>query len=80
VPPLFGGLQIVRLVHHALTYAFIIFIIIHVYFGIRSDYVERAGVISSIITGGRYIPANESYVDLDVEQVPARPRQITPSE
>ena len=80
VPPLLGGLQIVRLVHHALTYAFIIFIILHVYFGIRSDYVERAGVISSIITGGRYIPANEEYVDLDVEQVPALPRQTTPAE
>jgi Ni/Fe-hydrogenase 1 B-type cytochrome subunit len=74
VPPLFGGLQIVRLVHHALTYGFIIFVIFHVYFGIRSDYVERAGVISSIITGGRYIAANDEYEDYDVEQVPAQPR------
>ena len=80
VPPLLGGLPIVRLVHHALTYGFIIFVIVHVYFGIRADYVERAGVISSIITGGRYIPANEEYVDLDVEQVTARPRQTTPAE
>jgi Ni/Fe-hydrogenase 1 B-type cytochrome subunit len=80
VPSLFGGLPIVRLVHHALTYGFIIFIILHVYFGIRSDYVERAGVISSIITGGRYIPANEEYVDFDVEQVPARPHQTAPVE
>jgi Ni/Fe-hydrogenase 1 B-type cytochrome subunit len=74
VAPLFGGLQIVRLVHHALTYAFIIFVIFHVYFGIRADYVERSGVVSSIITGGRYIAANEEYEDYDVEQVPAQPR------
>ena len=74
VPGLFGGLQIVRLVHHALTYGFIIFIIFHVYFGIRADYVERAGIISSIITGGRYIAANDEYEDYDVERVPAQPR------
>jgi Ni/Fe-hydrogenase 1 B-type cytochrome subunit len=74
VPPLFGGLPIVRLVHHALTYGFIIFIIFHVYFGIRADYVERAGIISSIITGGRYIAANDEYEDYDVEQVHAQPR------
>ena len=74
VPPLLGGLQIVRLVHHALTYAFIIFIIFHVYFGLHADYVERAGVISSIITGGQYIAGNDEYEDYDVEQVPARPR------
>jgi Ni/Fe-hydrogenase 1 B-type cytochrome subunit len=74
VPSLFGGLQVVRLLHHALTYGFIIFIIFHVYFGVRSDYVERTGVISSIITGGRYIPGNDEYEDYDVEQVPAQPR------
>ena len=73
LPPLMGGLQGVRLVHHALTYGFIIFAIIHVYFSLRADYVDRAGVVSSIITGGRYIPANEEYEDYDVEQVPAKP-------
>lgn len=74
VPPLFGGLQVVRLVHHALTYGFIIFIIFHVYLSVRADYVERAGVVSSILTGGRYIAADESYEDFDVESVPAQPR------
>jgi hypothetical protein len=61
-------------VHHALTYGLIIFIIFHVYFGIRADYVERAGVVSSIITGGRFIPGNDEYEDYDVERVPAQPR------
>ena len=74
VSPLLGGLQTVRLVHHALTYYFIIFIIIHVYFGVHADYVERAGVISSIITGGQYIAGNDDYEDYDVEKVPAQPR------
>lgn len=75
LPPLMGGLQGVRLVHHALTYGFIIFIILHVYLSVRADYVERTGVVSSIITGGRYIPGNEEYEDFDVEQVPSHPRQ-----
>jgi hypothetical protein len=69
-----GGLQHVRLLHHALTYGFIIFIILHVYFGIHADYVERAGVVSSIITGGQYIAGNDDYEDYDVEQVPAHAR------
>jgi Ni/Fe-hydrogenase 1 B-type cytochrome subunit len=74
VAPLLGGLQNVRLLHHALTYGFILFIIFHVYFGIHADYVERAGVISSIITGGQYIAGNDEYEDYDVEHVPAQPR------
>jgi Ni/Fe-hydrogenase 1 B-type cytochrome subunit len=55
VPPLFGGLQGVRFLHHVLTWAFIIFVVFHIYFALRSDYVERAGVISAIVTGGRYV-------------------------
>lgn len=74
VPPLFGGLQIVRLTHHVLTWGFIVFIVIHVYFAIRSDYVERTGSVSSIITGGRYISTDERYEDYDVSKVPAHPR------
>ncbi|MDH5234328.1 MAG: Ni/Fe-hydrogenase, b-type cytochrome subunit [Gemmatimonadota bacterium] len=73
VPPLLGGLQAVRLVHHALTWAFIIFILLHVYLAVRSDYVERAGVVSSIITGGRYVSMDERYEDIDVDRVPASP-------
>lgn len=73
VPGLLGGLQGVRLVHHALTWGFIIFVLMHVYFAIRSDYVERAGVVSSIITGGRYITVDEHYEDFDVTKVPSNP-------
>jgi len=73
VPPLLGGLQGVRLLHHLMTWGFILFIEAHVYFAIRSDYVERAGVVSSIITGGRYITADRSYEDYDVAKVPSHP-------
>lgn len=73
VPPLLGGLQHVRLVHHVLTWGFIIFALLHIYFTIRSDYVERVGRVSSIITGGRYVSTDETYEDYDISKVPARP-------
>jgi Ni/Fe-hydrogenase 1 B-type cytochrome subunit len=75
LPPLVGGLQHVRFVHHIATWGFIIFILLHVYFAIRSDYIERAGGVSSIFTGGRYIPMNESYEDYTVADVPAQDRR-----
>ncbi len=71
VPPLVGGLQRVRLIHHTLTWLFIVFVLIHVYFTIRSDYLDRIGRVSSIITGGRYVSTDEKYEDLDVTAVPA---------
>ena len=73
VPAVLGGLQGVRLVHHALTWVFIILIVMHVYFAIRSDYVERAGVVSSIITGGRHVSVDQHYEDFDIAKVPSRP-------
>lgn len=73
VPPLLGGLQGVRLVHHVLPWGFIIFAVIHVYFVIRSDYVDRVGRVSSMITGGRYVSTDETYEDYDISKVPARP-------
>jgi Ni/Fe-hydrogenase 1 B-type cytochrome subunit len=73
VPPLLGGLQHVRLVHHVFTWGFIFFAMMHIYFAIRSDYVERAGGVSSIITGGRYISTDDRYEDYDINRVPARP-------
>ena len=50
-------MQIVRFVHHVCTWVFLIFIPIHVYLAIRADLLERGGTISSIITGGRFVPA-----------------------
>jgi Ni/Fe-hydrogenase 1 B-type cytochrome subunit len=60
-----GGMPVVRFIHHVLTWAFLIFIPIHVYLAIRADHLERTGVISSIISGGRFVPADEKYIDGD---------------
>jgi Ni/Fe-hydrogenase 1 B-type cytochrome subunit len=61
----FGGMPVVRFVHHVLTWAFLIFIPIHIYLAIRADHLERTGVISSIISGGRFVPADEKFIDSD---------------
>ena len=72
VPFVFGGLQRIRFIHHATSWVLVLYIIFHVYLSVRSDYVERGGVVSSIITGGRYIPTDRDYVDYDIESVPAQ--------
>jgi Ni/Fe-hydrogenase b-type cytochrome subunit len=61
--PHVGGLQIVRFVHHVLTWAFLIFLPVHVYLAVRADLLERTGGISSIVTGGRFVRADVRYVD-----------------
>jgi Ni/Fe-hydrogenase 1 B-type cytochrome subunit len=63
IGPLFGGMPVVRFVHHAATWAFLIFIPIHVYLAIRADHLERTGVISSIFSGGRFVPGKQHFVD-----------------
>jgi Ni/Fe-hydrogenase b-type cytochrome subunit len=63
VAPLFGGLQVVRMVHHVLTWAFLVFVPIHIYLALRADIMEHGGAISSIVSGGRFVPADEEFVD-----------------
>jgi Ni/Fe-hydrogenase 1 B-type cytochrome subunit len=58
-----GGEQIVRFLHHTFTWVFLIFIPIHVYLAIRADGVERTGTISSIISGGRFVPKHQEFAD-----------------
>jgi Ni/Fe-hydrogenase b-type cytochrome subunit len=62
---LFGGQQVVRFVHHVVTWIFLIFIPIHVYLALRADAIERTGTISSIISGGRFVPKDEEFVDAE---------------
>jgi len=61
--PIVGGLQIVRWIHHVLTWVFLIFIPLHVYLAIRADFLERGGSVSSIVTGGRFVPADHKFED-----------------
>jgi Ni/Fe-hydrogenase 1 B-type cytochrome subunit len=63
VVPLLGGIQVVHVVHHVLTWAFLTFIPIHIYLALRSDLLERTGTISSIISGGRFVRSDVKYVD-----------------
>ena len=60
---LFGGMPVVRFVHHVGTWGFLIFIPVHVYLAIRADLLERTGVMSSIVSGGRFVPSDRKYVD-----------------
>jgi Ni/Fe-hydrogenase 1 B-type cytochrome subunit len=61
--PALGGMQNVRFIHHVVSWVFLIFIPIHIYLAVRADVLEHGGSISSIITGGRFVPADHKYVD-----------------
>ena len=63
IGPLLGGMPVVRFVHHVATWGFLIFIPIHVYLATRADLLERGGAISSIISGGRFVPSGRTFVD-----------------
>ena len=61
--PIVGGLQLVRWIHHVFTWIFLIFIPLHVYLAVRADFMERGGVVSSIVTGGRFVPPDHRFED-----------------
>ena len=63
VIPLLGGIQVLHFVHHVFTWAFLIFVPIHIYLALRSDLLERTGTISSIVSGGRFVRTDVTYVD-----------------
>lgn len=63
VVPLLGGIQMVHFVHHVLTWVFIIFLPVHLYLALRADILERTGTISSIVSGGRFVRSDVTYVD-----------------
>jgi Ni/Fe-hydrogenase b-type cytochrome subunit len=59
----FGGLSFVRFVHHIMTWVFLIFLPIHIYLAVRADLLEHTGTISSVISGGRFVPADVDWED-----------------
>jgi Ni/Fe-hydrogenase b-type cytochrome subunit len=63
IVPLLGGVQVVRFIHHVLTWVFVIFIPIHVYLTVRADALHREGRISSMVSGGRFVREDVDYVD-----------------
>lgn len=63
VGTLLGGAQAVRFWHHVLSWVFIIFFPVHVYFAIRADVTEREGALSSMVSGGKFVRDDLDYVD-----------------
>lgn len=63
VPSLLGGLQRVRFLHHISVWLYLIFIPIHIYLSLRAELLERTGVVSSIVSGGAFVPRNVKHVD-----------------
>ena len=55
IVPLLGGDASVRFWHHAATWFFLLFTVVHVYLAVFHEVVEAKGEISSIISGSRFI-------------------------
>jgi Ni/Fe-hydrogenase 1 B-type cytochrome subunit len=55
VATLMGGDATVRLWHHAATWAFIVFSLVHIYLSVFHDVVERQGEISSMVSGVKFV-------------------------
>jgi Ni/Fe-hydrogenase 1 B-type cytochrome subunit len=63
VGPLFGGMQAARLVHHALTWFYGVFLPVHVYLSLRADLVHREARVSSIVGGFRFVRDDVKFID-----------------
>lgn len=57
--PLFGGLQMARLVHHVGMWIIVLFVVFHVYFVLLSSIVEHIGTFDSIFSGYKFAPGPE---------------------
>lgn len=60
IVPLFGSEQSLRAFHYAVTWAFGIFTMVHVYLVFYHDYVEGHGVLSSIIGGWKFMEKHQA--------------------
>ncbi len=58
--PLFGGLQIARLIHHICMYVVLIFAVIHIYSVILWSMIEDSGEINSIFNGYKFWPKGKA--------------------
>ena len=50
-----NGFFVVRYIHHFLMWAFVLFMLVHVYLVFYHDYIERNGIASSMIGGWKFI-------------------------
>lgn len=58
VIPLLGNSFNVRSYHHLTAWAFVVFVIVHVYMAVRQDILDDDGAISSMINGHRFLLAD----------------------
>jgi Ni/Fe-hydrogenase b-type cytochrome subunit len=63
VSPLLGGNQVVRFVHHTLTWYYLIFLPIHIYLSLRADLLHREARVSSIVGGFRFVRDDVDFID-----------------
>ncbi len=68
IVPLLGGDFLTRQIHHILMWVFILFAIVHVYLVFYHDYIDRAGILSSMIGGWKFVEGNEDKIE-DNERV-----------
>lgn len=54
--PLFGGLQMARLIHHIGMWIVLIFAVVHIYFVLLSSIIEHIGTFDSIFSGYKFMP------------------------
>lgn len=52
-------LQYLRLIHYLLTFVFLAFLIFHVYLSVLISSVEKNGLLDSIFSGWKFVPAGE---------------------
>ena len=57
--PLFGGLQIARLIHHVCMWLVLILAVIHIYSVFLWSMIENAGEVDSIFSGYKFFPKRE---------------------
>jgi Ni/Fe-hydrogenase 1 B-type cytochrome subunit len=58
--PLFGGLQIARLIHHVCMWLVLILAIVHIYSCFLWSMVEHAGELDSIFSGYKFFPKRKA--------------------
>ena len=58
--PLFGGLQMARLIHHIGMWVVLIFAMMHIYFVFLASIAERIGTFDSIFSGYKFMPKRKT--------------------
>lgn len=57
VVPMLGGDQAARIIHHAVMWLIILFVMIHVYLVLFHDWVEGRGSMTAMLSGYKYVCA-----------------------